>query len=67
MLSVLARGGIKFTTARKWGWDDTAAAIASLVAVGYTGVIAVSYRYGMGQKMTAVDSRKMEQLQQVHP
>lgn len=65
MLSVAARGGIKFSTARKWSWDDTAVAIASLFAVGYTGSMAASYKYGMGQKMSAGGSSNMERLEQV--
>lgn len=32
ILSVLARGGIKLTTARRWSWDDT---VISLSMVRY--------------------------------
>lgn len=64
-MSVIARGGIKFTTARIWGWDDTAVAIASVFAVGYTGSMAASYRYGMGQKISALHPKGTERLEQV--
>jgi hypothetical protein len=65
ILSVLARSGIKFSTARRWGWDDSAAAISSLFAIAYTGTMAASYKFGMGQKMSAGGSGNIDVLEKV--
>ena len=65
ILSIFARGSLKYWTARKWGWDDTAAGLASMLAVGYTGAMAAAYRHGMGQHIAAVSPSDVEKMQQV--
>ena len=57
VLSVLGRAGIKFATARRWSWDDTAISLAAVFALGHSGSMAASYEYGMGLRMNSARTR----------
>lgn len=65
ILSVMARGSLKMYSARKWAWDDTAIAVAGVLAIGHTGSMAAAYEYGMGQRMAAGGGDHWSSLERV--